>query len=390
MANHQFRGILLRLQDRLSNDDRRRLHFFLGDDIPRRIRDDPSLEGTLSLMESLFDQDKINGEDFTFLIDALDEIQCQDAAKLLRGSFVSSLNEFGLLCLHLEYRNGLRGLDLTGSHTSLNTILPTLFEVDHFDVRGRAPIEETPMLEKGTMFPSLSNPSSLFDLREKASRVFLLIVVFLVGVLIVCAVLSSFGLKKIDQLKRQVDDRDKQVSELKDNLAEQNDKDKPVVKYGETFGVSVGFRFDDSDSDGFKFGYYFSGMNVGLITDDLESYQFRYSAQNHSDHIHSKFHGQHSSTRPKFDFDRSERITLVELSLRPIERHLANGTNATFDAVTGLRFFSSDNRWSFSSVHPERERPPLRENFTGYTLGYIRGRVDRYLHQIQFVWYRTN
>jgi hypothetical protein len=82
--NHHLRGIILKLENRLSNDDRRRLHFFLGNDVPRRIRDDPSLSGTLSLIESLFDQDKINEQDFTFLINAFDEIQCLDAVKLLR------------------------------------------------------------------------------------------------------------------------------------------------------------------------------------------------------------------------------------------------------------------------------------------------------------------
>ncbi|CAF0969417.1 unnamed protein product [Rotaria sp. Silwood1] len=83
MDNHHLRAILLKLQDRLSDNDRKRLHFFLGNDIPRRIRDDPSLSGTLSLMESLFDQDKISEYDFTFLINAFTEIQCIDAAKVL-------------------------------------------------------------------------------------------------------------------------------------------------------------------------------------------------------------------------------------------------------------------------------------------------------------------
>jgi hypothetical protein len=87
MDNQQFRGILLKLQDRLSDNDRKRLHFFFGNDVPRRIRDDPTLGGTLSLMDSLFDQDKINEQDFTFLIKAFQEIQCMDAAKLLKGEF---------------------------------------------------------------------------------------------------------------------------------------------------------------------------------------------------------------------------------------------------------------------------------------------------------------
>ncbi len=87
MNNHHLRAIILKLQDRLSDNDRKRLHFFLGNDVPRRIRDDQSLSGTLSLMESLFDQDKINEQDFTFLINAFDEIQCTDAVKLLKGYF---------------------------------------------------------------------------------------------------------------------------------------------------------------------------------------------------------------------------------------------------------------------------------------------------------------
>ncbi|CAF3778669.1 unnamed protein product [Rotaria socialis] len=84
MNAHHLRAIILKLQDRLSDDDRKRLHFFFGQDVPRRIRDDPSLGGTLSLMECLFDQDKINEENFTFLIHAFEAIQCVDAAKLLR------------------------------------------------------------------------------------------------------------------------------------------------------------------------------------------------------------------------------------------------------------------------------------------------------------------
>lgn len=80
-----LRVLLLKLQDRLTDDDRRRLHFFFGDDVPRRIRDDPSLGGTLSLLESLFEQDKINEKDFSSLIRAFDEIKCYEAANLLRS-----------------------------------------------------------------------------------------------------------------------------------------------------------------------------------------------------------------------------------------------------------------------------------------------------------------
>jgi hypothetical protein len=89
MNTHHLRATILRLQDHLSDNDRQRLHFFLSNDIPRRIRDDPTLGGTLNLIESLFDQDKINEQNFTFLINAFDEIQCMDAVQLLRGHYLS-------------------------------------------------------------------------------------------------------------------------------------------------------------------------------------------------------------------------------------------------------------------------------------------------------------
>ena len=84
--NRPLREIIVRLEQRLSdNNDRRRLHFFLANDIPRTIQDDASLRGTFDLIQSLFDQDKINENDFTFLINAFEEIQCMDAVKILRG-----------------------------------------------------------------------------------------------------------------------------------------------------------------------------------------------------------------------------------------------------------------------------------------------------------------
>jgi len=85
MDHQQLRSIIIKLESRLSDDDRERLHFYLGNDVPRKIRDDASLRGTLRLMDSLFDQDKINEQDFTFLIHAFEEIQCIDAVSLLKG-----------------------------------------------------------------------------------------------------------------------------------------------------------------------------------------------------------------------------------------------------------------------------------------------------------------
>jgi hypothetical protein len=87
--DNQLRGILLKLQNRLSEDDRLRLHFFFGNYAPKKITSDLTLRGTLNLMDYLFQQDQIDEQNFTFLINTFDEIQCNDAAKLLRGNFIT-------------------------------------------------------------------------------------------------------------------------------------------------------------------------------------------------------------------------------------------------------------------------------------------------------------
>ena len=85
MDNHNIRSILLNLTSRLNDNDRQRLHFYLQNDVPRLCSDDLSLSGTLRLIQSLFDQDKINENDFTLLINAFEQIGCFDAVNCLRG-----------------------------------------------------------------------------------------------------------------------------------------------------------------------------------------------------------------------------------------------------------------------------------------------------------------
>jgi hypothetical protein len=127
-GKNRLRGTILKLQDRLSNDDRKRLHFFLGNEVPRLIRDDSTLNGTLTLMESLFDQDKISEEDFAFLINAFDEIQCTDAVKILKGipSIVSI--SMSLYRIRLEHKERMQSSPMYRSTHSLAVIMPPLID----------------------------------------------------------------------------------------------------------------------------------------------------------------------------------------------------------------------------------------------------------------------
>jgi hypothetical protein len=85
MYSPELRSIILNLHHRLSDHDRQRLHFYLKNHVPRDIGDDSTLNGTLKLMDSLFDQAKISEQNFTFLINAFKQIQRLDAVQLLKG-----------------------------------------------------------------------------------------------------------------------------------------------------------------------------------------------------------------------------------------------------------------------------------------------------------------
>jgi hypothetical protein len=77
--------MILRIENRLIDDDRARLRFFLQDDVTQRYKSDLSLIGTVNLFDSLITQDIINKNDVNFLINAFDTIRCFDAAKILKG-----------------------------------------------------------------------------------------------------------------------------------------------------------------------------------------------------------------------------------------------------------------------------------------------------------------
>ena len=95
MNNHRLRSVLLNLICRLSDRDRECLHFFLKNDVPRPLSDDSTFSGTLRLMQSLFDQEKISDQDFTLLIETFKELRCSDAVISLRGRpFSLSLCDF--------------------------------------------------------------------------------------------------------------------------------------------------------------------------------------------------------------------------------------------------------------------------------------------------------
>lgn len=93
-ADTRFRLILTEVDEDLSDQDRKRLHFVIGNVIPKRLREHPTVADTVILWETLFERGKISSDDFQFLIDTFDGIGCHRAARKLRGIFSHNATHF--------------------------------------------------------------------------------------------------------------------------------------------------------------------------------------------------------------------------------------------------------------------------------------------------------
>ena len=88
-ASFDFRATLIKIQDVLSDGDRQRLNFLLGDDVPKVLREDSTTGGAIRILDCLFEKTIITNQDCDYLIEAFMTINCHDAAKRLKGLFFS-------------------------------------------------------------------------------------------------------------------------------------------------------------------------------------------------------------------------------------------------------------------------------------------------------------
>jgi hypothetical protein len=81
----EFRAVLIKIQGSLSDANRVQLHFLFGEDIPRRLQSNGSLETALDVLQTLFDSLKISRNNFDYLVKALRVIERHDLAERLLG-----------------------------------------------------------------------------------------------------------------------------------------------------------------------------------------------------------------------------------------------------------------------------------------------------------------
>ena len=77
----QIREFLLLLLDDLTDLDRRRLHFALGNEVPKRLTEFSNIENTLQVFQHLIQTEKV----FSSLVNALNACGRFDWAEKLKG-----------------------------------------------------------------------------------------------------------------------------------------------------------------------------------------------------------------------------------------------------------------------------------------------------------------
>jgi len=97
----EFRIVLVKIQDSLSDEDRRKLHFIFGEEIPRRLQENGSLTSALEVLQTLFDRLRISRNNYDYFVRALQEIGRNDCAQRLIGRtsfvlYISKLSSFRL------------------------------------------------------------------------------------------------------------------------------------------------------------------------------------------------------------------------------------------------------------------------------------------------------
>ncbi|CAF2634115.1 unnamed protein product [Rotaria sp. Silwood2] len=368
-----FRALLIKLQDCLSEDDRRRLHFLVGDAIPRQIRDDPSLTGTLNLLESLFDQQRINEQDFDYLIHAFSELRCYDAVKRLKehqqhhqkqsGENESILKESVKDDVQdkMSVINFSRVIssDISNTHESISIQNKPII-INQQNSQNSSYIPNIPIKSKKNPFNVyLKNIKQLMKSRLTIFQ-FVFFILNIIGIITVVVIL------------------------IYNKKASNTSKDVMLIKVGFLHGNGFGGdSFNDAEDCSLTFNDRLIGITAGWSTDKIGYITFTYSNGK------SKQHGRtlypYVPHTDEFELNSNEFIdgVTVYTGIRGIFNPFQ--PNGSF-LVVGLRFHTNQGRQS--ELFGSSNGTEIDEYLPNYTLSYARGQAFAYIDALQFIWYK--
>jgi hypothetical protein len=166
-------------------------------------------------------------------------------------------------------------------------------------------------------------------------------------------------------------------------------QDNVRIKIGKIFGNSTITSFDDSLIENFTTSHRLREIIMRLDSDCLGWIQCFYSLDSHpEDILRGATYGLREPTDvgEKFRLDKDERIFKVQIKIDYVQLFKDGAPSMKPQLIRNLRFFTTKGRSTPEIDHFSGEM--YTEEFEGYTLGYLTGRSDRYIDQLQFYWYQ--
>ncbi|CAF0797992.1 unnamed protein product [Rotaria sordida] len=370
-----FRALLLKLQDCLSDNDRRRLHFIVGDTIPRRLRDNPTLGGTLDLLESLFDQAKISEQDFDYLIHTFNEIHCYQAVQRLKehqlvqkqrnqNETIINLpdlfddNEEDTMNPNLNVSDCVSSNDSQQRDSASSQVTISFNANDiHNDTLHLTKTQiqsETKQFKINLIFLKQKLKSRL----TKCQLIFFLLHIICILILILLIIFLTKSKRSISDIL--------------------------LIQSGDFYGNrGGGYEFNDARDYQLTLYDKIVTISAGWTSDTLDYVTFLYSNKRSMQRGRQTY--RYSPYTSEFVLNPDESINRVTIytNTRLIDNPFA--PNGTF-LVVGLRFYTDKER--SSELFGSSNGTQMDESFSNFTLAYIRGNALGYIDALQFIWYR--
>lgn len=405
MDKSQLRDLILKLQDRLSDNDRKRLHFYFDNIVPRRISDDTTYEGTLRLMQVLFDQNVINDQNCTCLIEAYKKINFVEGYNALieyrrQIKFKQSNPNRTLVRLHEEI---FEDQDIEEDKSATQLLVAQVNNISQsnqiIDSQHTSINPVTINFENKPIYSPKLSKTQLSSLVSRINKFFLYSIFLLIAIVIILSgllimnigkymILNKEVLRNLTEIHQKYPDplnRLDQFDQLNESL------NRSMIRPGKRFGFDEyesGY-FDDSLLRHFTSLYYLNEIIILSDNYGIEAYKFKYvsSPSSSLNTITSFIHGNEDRNLKSETRFYNEKIVKVKGLIKDKIITNNDGTSRKTSTITNLVFISENG--IRNPMYGDANSYNFEEYFKGFYLGYVTGKKNEdYINQIQFFWYR--
>ncbi|CAF3416770.1 unnamed protein product [Rotaria sp. Silwood1] len=388
----EFRALLINLFNQLADNDRQALHFVVGNKVPRKDRDNCTPSGSLNLLDSLFDRNLITGQNFDYLINVFEQINCNDISEQLKEYKLHSIKTSIAASISLElslFDESVLDIEEDKMRSVSNDVprqFPHLFS-----------ISEEPSTElESSMLPSNTNTFSegtynnneherkqsssiISNISNKKRSLFsIILIVITILSIIICLILFRYFFIEPQKLNNATSTRIIEQKKLFYIMKE-------GLQYGDNSPIQ-NETFNDAKDHELFYADRCIGVELKWSSSALFSIQFLYS-----NNRLSNLRTTTSTTENKelsilssrlsnnFMLNSNEEINKINLYQNLSQKNFT---------IIGIQFYTTNGRKT--NIFGSNDGHFITESFEHYTFGYAKGRQEKEkgIEMLQFIWFK--